>query len=133
MNELRLNMQKHEKLLWVIALGYTVFNGCFVFPFSNEMFPFDFTKALLVMFGYGMIGVVYVGLLDKGKGISVLVLTLLFTIIGLICRYFLEFGEVSNAMNFIPINIGLYLVVVPIYCTLVYWVIWKWYGKISVI
>jgi hypothetical protein len=132
-NELRLKMQKHEKLLWVIALGYTVFNGCFVFPFSNEMFPFDFTKALLVMFGYGMIGFVYVGLLDKGKGISVLVLTLLFTIIGLIGRYFLEFGEVSNAMNFIPINIGLYLVVVPIYCTLVYWVIWKWYGKISVI
>lgn len=133
MKELRLNMQKHKRLLWVMVLGYTAFNGCFVFPFSNEMFPFDFSKALLVMVGYGMIGIIYTGLLEKGKGISVLLLTVLFTLIGLMGRYLLEFGEVSNSMNFIPMNIVLYLTIVPIYCTMVYWAIWKWYVKISVI
>jgi len=133
MNEIRFNTQKHKRLIWPIVLFYTAINGCFVFPFSNEMFPFDFTKAILVMFGYGMIGIFYVGLLDKGKGISVLMLTLFFTIIGLIFRYFLEFGEVSNTINFIPVNIVLYLVIIPIYSTLVYWAIWKWYAKISVI
>lgn len=133
MNELRLNMQKHKRLLWLTVLSYTTFNGCVVFPFSNEMFPFNFSKALLVMVGYGMIGILFAGLLDQGKGISVLLFTVLFTLIGLLGRYLLEFGEVSNSMNFTPLNIVLYLTIVPIYCTMVYWAIWKWYVKISVI
>lgn len=133
MSELRRNVQKHKRLLWVMVLAYTAFNGCFVFPFSNELFPFDFSKALLVVVGYGMIGILYAGLLEKGKGIPVLLLTVLFTLIGLMGRYFLEFGEVSNSMNFIPLNIVLYLTIVPFYCTMVYWAIWKWFVKISVI
>lgn len=131
MNEFRLKTQKHERLIWVIVLGYIAFFGCVGFPFSNEMFPFDFSKAIQVMFSYGLIGILYVGLFDQGKEVSVLVLTLIFTLIGLIGRYLLEFGEESNTMNFIPINIVLYLVIVPIYCTLVYWGIWKWYAKKS--
>lgn len=132
MNEFRLRTQKHERLIWVMVLGYTAFFGCFGFPFSNEMFSFDFSKAIQVMLGYGLKGILYVGLFDQGKGISVFVLTLIFNLTGLIGRYLLEFGEVSNTMNFIPINIVLYLVIVPIYCTLVYWAIWKWYAKKSV-
>lgn len=133
MSELRLNVQKHKRLLWIMVLGYTVFNGCVVFPFSNEMFPFDFSKALLFMVGYGMIGILYAGLLDHRKGISVLLLTVLLTLVGIMGRFLLEFGEVSNSMNFTPLNLVLFLTIIPIYCTMIYWSIWKWYDKISVI
>lgn len=133
MNEIRLNAQKHKKILWPLLLFYAVSNGCFMFPFSNEMFPFDFTKAMLVISGYGIIGILFAALLDQGKEITVLMLTLFLTIIGLIFRYLLEFGEVSNTMNFLPINIVLYLFIIPIYSTFIYWAIWKWYTKISII
>ncbi|HZK71143.1 MAG TPA: hypothetical protein VFD03_06450 [Clostridia bacterium] len=129
MNKLRLITQKYKKYLWVIVLVYIAYHGCFTFPFSNVLFPFDFSKALLVIYGYGIIGMCYFGLLEKGRVFTVFGLTLVFTIIGLTYRYFIEFGEVSNSMNFIPINIILYLAVVPMYCTLVYWAIWKWYAK----
>lgn len=125
MNELHKYIQKHKTISWIAVLGYVIFNGCFGFPFSNELFPFHYSKGLTIAVSYGIIGWFFVGLLARGKEVAVLVTTLIFTIIGMIFRYFLEFGEVSNSMNFIPINVILYLVVVPIYCTLVYWLIYK--------
>lgn len=132
MNEIRLNAQKHKRFLWPLVLFYSAFHGCFTFPFSNEMFPFDFTKAILIIFGYGIMGILYVGLFDQEREIAVLMLTLFLTIIGLVFRYLLEFGEVSNTINFIPVNIVLFLVLIPIYSTLVYWASWKCYAKTSV-
>lgn len=129
MDKLRLNLQKQKGLALAVLLGYITFNGCFVFPFSNERFPFDFSKAILVISCYGIIGMCFTGLLKKGRSFIVFISTLFFTIIGLICRYFLEYGEVSNTMNFIPINIALYLTIVPFYCTLAYWAIYKWCDK----
>ena len=129
MDKLRENIQKHKLITWIIVLGYIIFSGCFEFPFSNEFFPFDFTKGYLIVASYGIIGLLFFELLDKGKSGVVLVVTLFFTMIGLICRYFLEFGEASNKMNFIPINIALYLLIVPIYSTLVYWCVCKFSTK----
>lgn len=125
MVQLHENIQKHKSIYWIVVLGYIVFNGCFGFPFSNELFPFTYSKGLMIAASYGIIGLLFEGLLDKGRQAVVLVATLFFSIIGLICRYILEFGEVSNTMNFIPINIALYLIIIPIYCTLIYWSLYK--------
>ena len=130
MDKLRENIQKRKLITWIIVLVYIIFSGCFGFPFSNEISPFDFTKGYLIVASYGIIGLLFFWLLDKGKSGVVLVVTLFFTMIGLICRYFLEFGEASNTYNFIPINIALYLLIVPIYSTLVYyWCVCKFSAK----
>ena len=129
MDKLREGLQKHKRLAWTVLLGYIIFNGCFVFPFSNELFPFNYTKGYLLIFGYGIIGMFFSWLLKKGRSFFVLIFTLVFTVLGLICRYFIEFGEYSNTINFIPINIILFLIIVPLYCALVYWSIYKWSCK----
>lgn len=122
---LRENIQKHKTFTWVILLSYIVLNGCFGFPFSNELFPFDYEKGLMLIVGYGMIGTCFAGLLNRSKSFRVFVLTFFFTAVGMICRYLLEYGEVSNTMNFIPINIILFITVIPVYCMTVYWSIYK--------
>lgn len=48
---------------------------------------------------------------------------------GFIGAYFLEFGEISNTRNFIPINIFLFITIAPIYSAIVYWLIHKIYIK----
>ena len=68
----------------------------------------------------------FAGLLDKQKEVRVFLMSFGFTGVGMVCRFILEYGEVSNAMNFTPLNIFLYLVVVPLYCTAIYWGINKW-------
>lgn len=126
MDKLRENLQKHKLVAWIVVLGYIAFSGCFAFPFSNELFPFDLQKGFMITASYGMIGMCFAGLLEKSKSLIVLALSLLFTIIGLGLRYLLEYGEVSNTINFIPVNIALFVIIVPIYCTVVYWCIYKW-------
>lgn len=121
----RENIQKHKKITWVVVVSYIVFNGCFIFPFSNELFPFNYEKGLIVMIGYGIIGLCFALLLEKRKGVKVFILTFLFTILGMICRYFLEYGEISNTRNFIPVNIILFVVIIPTLCTTIYWFIYK--------
>lgn len=77
------------------------------------------------MIGYGIIGLCFALLLEKRKGVKVFILTFLFTILGMICRYFLEYGEISNTRNFIPVNIILFVVIIPTLCTTIYWSIHK--------
>lgn len=122
-------IQKHKKVTWVFVLSYIVFNGCFLYPFSNELFPFDYNKGLTIVIGYGFVGLCFALLSDKIKLVRVFTLTFLFTILGMICRYFLEYGEVSNTRNFIPVSIILFIIIIPIICTTIYWVIYKSISK----
>ena len=50
----------------------------------------------------------------------VCVVTFILTVIGMACRYLLEFGEVSNTYNFTLFNIVSYLVIIPIGTTIFY-------------
>ena len=120
MDKLRKYVQAHKGVALAIIMGYIVFFGACVFPFSNELFPFDVQKGFMVIFGYGMIGYLFSTVLKDGQSIKVLGLTALFTVIGMGCRYLLEYGEVSNTMNFTPLNIALFIVIIPLYTVLVY-------------
>ncbi|MEG2018347.1 MAG: hypothetical protein RR128_07815 [Clostridium sp.] len=75
----------------------------------------------MVIFGYGIIGYLFSTVLKQGQTIKVLGLTVLFTAVGMGCRYLLEYGEVSNAMNFTPLNIALFIIIIPAYTVLAYW------------
>lgn len=124
----RENIKKHKSVLWCFLLGFITFFGFAAFPFSNERSPLDFQKALMLFVGYGYLGLCFAVLLKKGKSHWVLLLSFVFTAIGMGLRYALEYGEVSNTINFIPINIALFIIIIPIYCMTVYWGIYRWFN-----
>lgn len=120
MNRFRLYLQNHPKILRIFILGYIIFAGCFTFPFGNERFPFDFSKAYLVIATYGIIGLGFVGIYGINKEKFVYLASLILTGLGMIFRYILEYGEVSNTMNFTPFNMTSYLVIIPIFTVVAY-------------
>lgn len=124
-DKLREYTQKYKQITWVILLSYITINACCLFPFANELFPFNYAKYLTVAIGYGIIGILFACALNSGKNFRVFILTLCFSIVGMILRYFLEYGEVSDTMNFTPINVASFLITIPIYCVIVYRVIYN--------
>lgn len=129
MNKFRLYLENHPKIPKNLILGYIVFASCFIFPFENDRFPFDFMKAYLVIASYGIIGLGFAGTYGINKEKFVYLASLILTGLGMICRYFLEYGEVSNTMNFTPFNIISYLVVIPIFIVVAYRFIIKYLMK----
>jgi len=123
MNNFRLYLQNHPQVPKVFVLGYIIFAGCFIFPFGNERFPFDFMKAYLVIASYGIIGLGFAGIFGMHKEKFVYKASFVLTVLGMICRYFLEYGEVSNTMNFTQFNIVSYLIVIPIFTVVAYHII----------
>ena len=108
-NRLYTLLQSHRKigitLFWVVA----IFFGCFCFPLVN------FTKTLsdmqkqiriwnifISLFAYVEVGLLSGYLFEKKKIGVVLLINAAHIVAGMICRYFLEFGEVSNTYNFTP-------------------------------
>ena len=96
-----------------LLLFYIAFAGCFTFPIRSHPFPLDFTKAYLLICSYGIIGWGFAGLYGKAKERAVYPLTLLMTILGMVCRYVLEYGEASNVYNFTMLNILSYIILIP--------------------
>lgn len=47
-------------------------------------------------------------------------ITLGFTIVGIISRYILEYGEVSNTYNFTVLNVIAYIVTIPVFTVIAY-------------
>ena len=100
---------------------YIVFAACFTFPIKSEGEYFlDFMKLYLLVASYGIIGTSLAGLYGRKKGRFVYTATLLLTALGMLCRYFLEFGEISNTYNFTMSNIIEYLAVIPIAVLVIY-------------
>lgn len=120
MEKIKLYLENHPKIPKMIVLGYIIFAGCVIFPFGNERFSFDFMKAYLVIASYGIIGFGFVGVYGINKKRFVYISSLILTGIGMICRYLIEYGEVSNTMNFTAFNIISYLVIIPIFTVIAY-------------
>lgn len=125
MKNIRVFVQNHRKLTWILLVFSLAFYGCFMFPLSNKGQVFNFETGYVFIICYGLIAATFVGLLNKNKALYVYLISLLFTTIGLIFRYLLEYGEYSTSINFTLINILIYLGIIPIFCTLAYWIISK--------
>ena len=109
-------LKKYPQLPTYIVLGYTAFCGCFNFPLLNR----HSSTALDIFVSYGLIALLFSIILGIAKERKVYALTFLFTAIGMVCRYFLEFGEVSNIYNFTFVNIVSYLLMIPTGTTIAY-------------
>ena len=122
-NRLYALLQSHRKtgitLFWIIA----IFFGCFCFPFVNiTKVLSDAQKQISVinlftcLIAYAEVGLLSGYLFDKKKISVVLLINVSHIIVGMICRYFLEFGEVSNTYNFTLPNIAILIVAISCIC-----------------
>ena len=104
----------------ILVLGYIIFAGCFMFPIRSEPFPLDFQGVYLLAASYGVIALAFAGIWGPDREQMVYIVTFVLTSIGMVCRYLLEFGEVSNTYNFTLFNIISYLLIIPIGTTIAY-------------
>ena len=106
-NRLYALLQSHKKtgitLFWIVA----VFFGCFCFPFINITKVLGDTEkqiSIINLFtclvAYAEVGLLSGYIFDKKKIGVMLLINVAHIIAGMICRYFLEFDEVSNTYNF---------------------------------
>ena len=107
----------HKKGFFLFACAWFVFIGCCAFPVINltKVFPLQIT--LLNLFTV-CISCVYLSkimeIIFSEKVTKSILLTLSMTMIGFLCRYLLEYGEVSNTYNFTLPNIALHLLITGI-------------------
>ena len=118
--KLQLFFKVHPRIPKILVLGYIVFAGCFVFPIRSEPFPLDFQGVYLLAASYGVIALAFAGIWGPDRERMVYIVTFILTVIGMLCRYLLEFGEVSNTYNFTLFNIVSYLVIIPVGTTIFY-------------
>lgn len=115
-------VEKHKKGFHIFVWGFIVFIGCFGFPLYSKEFPLTILKVWLAISYIFAMGEAFAMLYYEKEKMTarICIQTFLFSIVGLVCRYFLEFGEVSNTYNFTLKNIVLYLVCIPIFVTICY-------------
>ena len=122
-NRLYTLLQSHRKIgitiFWIVA----IFFGCFGFPFanitnvlSNVQEKISMINIFTLLVAYAEVGLLSGYLFENKKVSIVLLLNLTHIIVGMICRYFLEFGEVSNTYNFTMPNTLLHIVTILCVC-----------------
>lgn len=124
-NNLSKFLNKNRKLSWIFFIAYiAIFIGCAGFP----LFPqYTGYSNIIIQLGNAVYitPLMFVALLGKGKEIQVYSVSFISLLLGMICRYFIEFGEVSNSVNFTVLNVVSFLAVLPLIYTLTYYL----YGK----
>lgn len=117
MEQFRAYVQKHRSISYVLGIDFLVFINCCGFPILNlsKEWPLMMTatQIYIVFAGALFSGAILAGLFPKKRFAAVAAVDCAAIVIGLVCRYLLEFGEVSNTYNFtIPntlLHIGIFL------------------------
>ncbi len=106
-------LNKNKKLSWIVLLSYMAFFvGCAAYP----LFPqyTGYMNIVLHIANVIYITPVLLALLGKGKPVKAMGIVFSALLIGMLCRYLIEFGEVSNSVNFTIINMISFLVILPL-------------------
>ena len=122
-NRLCTLLQSHRKfgitLFWVIS----IFFGCFTFPFvnltkilSDTQKQISIINLFICIVAYAEVGLLSGYLFHKKKIIFVILINVAHILLGMIARYFLEFGEVSNTYNFTLPNVAVHIVAISCIC-----------------
>ena len=125
MKNLQTNIRKHKKLFGVLGLVLIVCVECCVFPVGNLPLGGDMTIDLInLATAIGIskcIGEIETHIFQKASGLLIFVLNFGITILGMIARYFLEYGEVSNTYNFTLKNIVMHIVIMML-LSMTFWI-----------
>lgn len=114
-------VKRHKKLFTAITLIFFVLLGGAAFPIYNLTKEWSTTLTLSILvsaIGYsGMLGVTEIALFPNAKLYHIIPLNLVLTLLSMGCRYFLEYGEVSNTYNFTIPNMILHIIAVLVIST----------------
>lgn len=113
MNKLRTILQAHKVSSNLLLIGLTAFFSCCLFPVYNVTMQSSLGIPMLavILFAYYEIGVLFAARYPDKAIWQVALFFLSASLLGMGCRYLLEFGEISNVYNFTLPNIGLHLLV----------------------
>lgn len=125
MESKREHILKHKKLYRVGILAFLIFITCFTFPMFNFVKVYSKTivvvNLLLSLSVYYRIGAEEAALFEEFPVWKAMVLNLAVIGVGLLCRYLLEYGEVSNTYNFVPVNMACHIIMALGLSTFTYW------------
>lgn len=122
MSRFETRVHRFRYVIWPLTLVYVAFSACFSFPLRMPGGFLGWESIFIAAASWLVIALFFTALLPHKGVVKVFLITLPLTALGLGCRYLLEFGEVSNTMNFTPLNITLYLTLAPV-CTAVAYLI----------
>jgi len=115
MTKIQMFVNEHKKLLCIMGLLFIVGLECCVFPVGNLTLGGGITIGIInfaAAIGIGKcVGDIEAAMLPKATWIWILFLNFVITIMGMVARYFLEYGEVSNTYNFTLKNIVVHVVI----------------------
>ena len=106
-------------------MGLIIIFGMFLFPLPSMRLYNLLSEPKITMFlaSYGICAILFHHTEYHIKGINVFLRTIVCTAAGLIGRFLLEYGEVSNTHNFTITNILLYLLITPMFVCSVYYLL----------
>jgi len=107
--------QNHRKAAAFFCFLTFTLLACSSFPFYNLTKPYPSTltaSILFVNFGvYSYLGGFLAHFRPKARIGTILPMVFAVILGGMLCRWLLEYGEVSNTYNFTPVNIFFHLLV----------------------
>ena len=107
-------VQRHPFLMRILAYAPIVLASCCFFPLRFPAEYLDGMILFLLLITACNLGSLLACLYGRGKLAAVFLRLLAFTVLGLACRYLLEYGEVSNTYNFTLINTVVFLLLFPL-------------------
>lgn len=105
-----------RKLFFIINFFSVVLFGGLTFPI-NSLNDFMFSVSMLIVYFY--LGFIFCGLYDK-KPLVVFFSTFILNLLGLTWRVLLEWGEHALTRDLTVLNVGIHLIFIPLYITLIY-------------
>ena len=127
-----LNMLKAKRKIFLPFLAFTwIFTTCFFFPEpfinkGNASLLFN----ILIIYVYLISCFMLLGMININRIWAVFLFVMASDAIGIGSRYILEYGEVSNEINFTLHSTLGYLLIIPLITTLIYLLMYsfkKWF------
>lgn len=101
-------IKKHKKAVYTVSFLFAVFMGCFTFPVINFNYRTEwiisFINIIVTIGAYSSIGQLEAVIYPDVFVGRIMLLNTGLVVLGMISRYFLEYGEVSNTYNFTLLN-----------------------------
>ena len=108
MNKWQEILQKHRMLICTIIFMLMILFSCTTFPFFN--FTHEWSKTIRYMnvfitcTAFWVMGTAEAEVMREKSSLTVFVLNLFLVFAGMVARYLLEYGEISNVYNFTMLN-----------------------------
>ena len=86
----------------MVLYAIILFFSCVSFPIGNAFYPEDFMELYLLLSIVSIQGLLFAAVFEEGREKTVFLTSFFFTSLGMAARFLIEFGEVSNTLNFTP-------------------------------